>query len=98
MRSSLREIIKFLRIDIRELLRLELSLKEFHCAGGAFGRVGPATEYDYHVIQFLIWGIVDGQMLHLLDRILFSCLIWLRKKGCLQHITGGNLLTSTVMC
>ncbi len=96
MRPSLGEIIKLLRVDIRELLGLKLSLKEFHCAGGAFGRVGPTAEYDYHVIQVLIWGIVDGQMLHLLDCILFSSVIWLDRKGYLQHITGGNLLTSTV--
>ena len=77
MGPSLGEIIKFLRIYIRELLGLKLSLKEFDCAGGAFGRVGPAAEYDNHMIQVFSWGIMEGQMLHFLDRILVSSVIWL---------------------
>jgi len=77
MRPSLREVVKFFGIDVRELLRLKLSLKEFNGAGGAFRSVGPAAEYDNHMIQVFSWGIMKGQMLHFLDRILVSSVIWL---------------------
>ena len=77
MRPTKREVEKLFGIEVRKLLRLKLSFKEFNCAGGAFRSVGPAAEYDNHMIQVFCWGIMKGQMLHFLDRILVSSVIWL---------------------
>ena len=61
---SLGEVVELFGVELGEFLCLELPFEELHCAGRAFGGVGPAAEGYYQCSQLAVGLVINGKKVH----------------------------------